>query len=97
MKISITTTNFQKDFALPLDAYFVGITLIYGNMNMDIIKIKNHSCEWLEEIILNENAKIILYYYNSLKAKDIFELFEKYKGIQCIEVHNSIIDLVVSI
>ena len=43
MKISITTTNFQKDFVLPSDEYFVGITLIYENMSLDIIKIKKSS------------------------------------------------------
>ncbi len=75
----------------------MGITLIYENMNIDIIKIKNHFCEQQEEIILNENAKIVLYYYNSLKAKDIFESFEKYEGIQCIEVHNPSFDFIVSI
>ncbi len=97
MKISITTTNFQKDFVLPSNAYFVGITLIYENMNIDIIKIKNHSCEKQEEIILNENAKIILYYYDSLKAKEIFEAFDEYENIKCIEVHNPSLDLIVSI
>ena len=49
MNISIRTTKFQKDFVLPLDAYFVGITLIYENRSLDIIKIKNYSSEKYEE------------------------------------------------
>ena len=97
MKISITTTNFQKDFALPLDAYFVGITLIYENRSLDIIKIKNYSSEKYEEFALDENTKLILQYYSTTRAKEILESFEDYKNLRCIEVHNSIIDLVVSI
>lgn len=97
MKISIKTTNFQKDFVLPSDEYFVGITLIYENMNLDIIKIKNYSSEKYEEIVLDKTTKIILYYYNSLRAKEIFESFEGYEGIRCIEVHTPTIDLIASI
>ena len=51
MKISITTTNFQKEFVLPADT-FVGITLILENMSLNIIQIKNYSSEKYEEIIL---------------------------------------------
>ena len=97
MKISIKTTNFQKDFVLPSDEYFVGITLIYENMSLDIIKIKNYSSEKYEEIVLDKTTKIILYYYNSLRAKEIFESFEGYEGIRCIEVHTHTIDLIASI
>ena len=71
MKISITTTNFQKDFVLPSDAHFVGITLIYENMSLDLIKIKNYSSEKYEEMVLDENTKLIFHYYSTLKAKEI--------------------------
>lgn len=97
MKINITATNFQKDFVLPLDAHFVGITLINENMSLDIIKIKNYSSEKYEEMVLDENTKLIFHYYSSSKAKEILESFDRYKGLRCIEVHNSKIDLVVSI
>ena len=97
MKISIKTTNFQKDFVLPSDEYFVGITLIYENMSLDIIKIKNYFSEKCEEIVLDENTKIIFYYYSTLRAKEILESFEGYEGIRCIEVHTPTIDLIASI
>ena len=97
MNISIRTTKFQKDFVLPLGAYFVGITLIYENRSLNIIKIKNYSSEKYEEFVLDENTKLILHYYSTTRAKEILESFEDYKDLRCIEVHNSIIDLIVSI
>ena len=97
MKISITTINFQKDFVLPLDAYFVGVTLIYEKMSLDIIKIKNYRSEKHEEIVLDENTKLILHYYSTSRAKEILESFERYKDLRCIEVHNPKVDLFISI
>ena len=96
MKISITTTNFQKDFVLPTDT-FVGITLILENMSLNIIQIKNYSSEKYEEIILEDNIKIVLHYYNSFKVKEILEEFKKYDSIKCIEVYNPKIAVIASI
>ena len=95
MKISITSTKLQKVYVVPPDVYFVGVTLIYKDMNIEIIN--NYSSKKHEEIILDENAKLILHYYSTSGAKEILESFEGYEGIRCIEIHNPLLDLIVSI
>ena len=95
MKISITSTKLQKVLALPPDAYFVGVTLIYKDMNIEIIN--NYSSKKHEEIVLDEKSKLILHYYSTSTAKEILESFEGYDGIRCIEIHNPLFDLIVSI
>ena len=65
------------------------------DMNIEIIN--NYSSKKHEEIILDENAKLILHYYSTSEAKEILESFKGYEGIGCIEIHNPLLDLIVSI
>ena len=95
MKINITSPKFQKVLSLPANTYFVGATLSYNDMNIEILN--NHSGETHEEIILDDNAKLVLHYYNTTGAKEILESFEVYGSIRCIEIHNPLIDFIVSI
>lgn len=96
MKIEITAENFQKEIILPKDVYFVGATMVYDDSSVNVLySNKLHTKN--EEFVFDEKNKIILHYYDSPKAKEIFETFSKSRSIKYMEIKTKVFYLSVSV
>lgn len=89
MKISINYNDNRKVFDTPPSVYFVGVTIICEGKNFVALNSYNDSpFKQDEEIILNENLKVILHYYSNPALEEILKEFSGFEGITCIEIKN---------
>lgn len=95
MKINIRSDNFEKVIVTPEYVYFVGITVKFDYGTLEVLNSNLSTNN--EEIILDENLKIILHYYDSPEALEIKEAFKDYIGFECVEVNNKKFSLNISI
>lgn len=95
MKINITSENIQKVIVAPKGVHFLGVTVKYDNVTLEALT--NRLSTNNEEIVLNEDLKIILHYYDSPEALEIREAFNGYNNFEFIEIHNEKFSLVISI
>ena len=61
--------------------------------NKDIVKMLDAA----KEIVLDENLKIILHYYNNSILAEILEEFSGYEGLGFIEIKNEVFQISVCI
>lgn len=95
MKINITYDNFEKVIVAPEGVHFLGVTVKYGDITLEALT--NRLSTNNEEIVLNENLKIILHYYDSPEALEIREAFNGYNDFEFIEIHDEKFSLIMSV
>lgn len=97
MKIDIISANCQKVFDFPPGVHFVGVMVIYNGVTFNVLYHSDDVCTYNEEIVLDENLKIVFRYYNGSKAEEVLKAFAGYEGIKCIEIKNTTFSLCVCI
>ena len=89
MKINIAYNDSFRTFDSPLGVYFVGVTVIYnGNRFEALNSYEDSPYKQDEEIVLDEDLKIILHYYSNPILAEILEEFSGYEGMGFIEIKN---------
>lgn len=98
MRINIAYNNNLRTFDSPSGVYFVGVGVIYNGKRFEALNSYTYSpYKEDEEIVLDENLKIILHYYNNPILAEILEEFSSYEGLGFIEIKNEIFQISVCI
>ena len=98
MRINIAYNNSLRTFDSPLGVYFVGVTVIYNGNRFEALNPYTDSpYKQDEEIVLDENLKIILHYYSNPILAEILEEFSGYEGIGFIEIGSEVFHISVCI
>ena len=91
MKINIAYNDSFRTFDSPSGVYFVGVTVIYnGNRFEELNSYEDSPYKQDEEIVLDENLKIILHYYSNPILSEILEEFSGYEGMGFIEIKKDV-------
>lgn len=98
MRINIAYNDSLRTFNSPSGVYFVGVGVIYNGNRFEALNSYTDSpYKQDEEIVLDENLKIILHYYNNPILAEILEEFSGYEGIGFIEIKNDVFHISVYI
>ena len=91
MKISINCNDNLKVFDSPPSVYFVGATIICEDKKFVALNSYNDSpFKQDEEIIFDENLKVILHYYSNPVLEEVLKEFSGFEGIRYIEIKNDV-------
>ncbi len=98
MRINIAYNDSLRTFNSPSGVYFVGVGVIYNGNRFEALNSYTDSpYKQDEEIVLDENLKIILHYYNNPILAEILEEFSGYEGIGFIEIKSEVFHISVCI
>ena len=91
MRINVAYNNSSRVFDSPRRVYFVGITASYKGNRFEVLNSYTDSpYKQDEELVLDENLKIIFHYYSNPILAEILEEFSGYDGINFIEIKNEV-------
>jgi len=91
MKISINYNGKLRAFTSPPNIYFVGATVIHnGKRFISLNSYDDSQFKQDEEIIFDENLKVILHYYSNPTLEEVLKEFSGFEGIEFIEIKNDV-------